>query len=459
MRMDLMWQWVVALCLLSAGAEAQWDVISGDTTLPGCRQLVCIDDATCIRSFGPGSNQSQSLAISTDAGNSWTALSVTDSLVRPAGRFFFRSARYGWVVSTRSGLDDSVSILRTVDGVTWQRPSSFSLAGFVAPPAQDGSSGIPALYMVSNTVGYAGGATMESGVLRPFLARTDDGGDSWSEQTPADLLALSNTRVETLYFVNSKVGFLSLSGQGDGTGVYRTEDGGDSFEPVSFGDTELPNPASNPVIQFAFPSASHGYALSADTDQSGGFSVTTDGGKTWESRVLDFDDQGNELHLRAYAMAFTSTTRGFLVGGAGSSPQIVRTDDGGKTFSTDTLPEGWGSTTSPVQCAAARTTGVEYAAGSEDARILRRGTPVIPGDTDGGVVNLTDAGTGQPSTGSSGGQVEVPGGGSGTPGAAKHHGKCSAGFTRGSPAPAFALGLLALALAQRKAARNGRRSG
>ena len=234
---------------------------------------------------------------------------------------------------------------------------------------------------------------------------------------------------------------------------------------MSFGNTELPNFATNPVIQFAFPSASRGYALTAATDQPGGFAVSGDGGFTWESRILDLDDQGNELHFKAYAMAFAQTTRGFLVGGAGgSSPQILRTDDGGTTFSVDALPEGWGASTSPVQCAAARTSGVEYAAGSDDSRVLRRGTPIIPvGGGDGGVGALTDAGASDQGEGSSGGQVDVPGGGSGTPAAARDHGKCSLGAIPGSLAPASVWGLLALALARRRGTRpgtrNGRRSG
>ena len=34
MRMGFIWQSVAALWLVSAGAEAQWDVIQGDSSLP-----------------------------------------------------------------------------------------------------------------------------------------------------------------------------------------------------------------------------------------------------------------------------------------------------------------------------------------------------------------------------------------------------------------------------------------
>jgi hypothetical protein len=444
---------VILAWLVASGALAQeeWDVIATDTVLPGCRQLSCTDDLTCMRAFDTAGNLAQAIAITQNGGVSWTSVTVSQSVARPVGAFFFRSARIGWAVATPDPSDDLPAILRTVDGVTWLKPAMFDVPGNIAPPAQDGSSGIPALHMVSNSRGFAGGLTLDGGVARPFIAYTSDGGQNWVERTPDEIRVFSNASVQAIHFVDANVGLIALSGPGVNSGLYRTEDGGSTFTEVSFGSAQPPDPAVNPVIQFAFPSRNVGYALTANSDQPGGLSTTLDGGKTWSSRVLDFDSEGVALRVLASQMAFADTKNGFVVGSDSTTgPVILRTEDGGATFARDLLPSGWGSTTAPVTCAAALPSSVEYAGGFDDPRVLRRGMPFF--DADGGVGSL-DGG----SEGSNGGVgPSVPGGGSGTPGAGGGGDGCSALTHPRAPTAALSLGFLALLCVQRRATRKPR---
>jgi hypothetical protein len=460
MRIALNSLWVLTVWLWVARADAQWDVISGNSSLPGCRSLLCIDDSTCVRSFEPQGSLSQVLAITRTAGETWRTMQVAQSFVRPVGPFYFRSARLGWAVATGGSANDTATILRTVDGVNFQPPDSFAVVGQIAPPTQDGASGISALFMVSATLGYAAGTTLDQGTSRPFLAYTTDGGANWVERTANEIAVLTNTRVLALYFLDENVGLISFAGDGVSSGIFRTEDGGMTFSEASFGDGGGPDTLANPVIQFAFRDDKRGYALTAFTAQPGGFAVTNDGGATWDARTVDTDNAGNPLQLRAYEMAFTDATHGFIVGGDnGAAAQILRTEDGGDSWSIDELPSGWGSLTVPVQCAGASSGGVEYAMGSGEARVLRRGmAPEVDLDGgvglfDAGVGPLADAGSEPPDQGSTGGSGAVSGGGSGVPAPVKDDGKCSLNPGASSAWTRATLGALALVLAQRTRAR------
>jgi photosystem II stability/assembly factor-like uncharacterized protein len=193
------------------------------------------------------------------------------------------------------------------------------------------------------SLGFAGG---DFGTL----LRSGDGGTSWT-----------GVRTGT----TASLGHISIADQntvvaGGGCSLIRSDDGGQTFNPLTFA-------CSAPIASLAFPSPQNGYLLLADgtllrttdggasfhpggpvpdtptdlyfTDSSTGFAVTrsstggavyrtTDGGGTWFPRTT-----GTQALDGVY---FPSPGTGYAVGAANT---VLKTTDGGETWNPKPVPD------------------------------------------------------------------------------------------------------------------------
>lgn len=153
------------------------------------------------------------------------------------------------------------------------------------------------------------------------LAKTTDGGRTWTERFTVPKPVGQDIPPQSLFFISPEVGWVV------GENVYHTTDGGRSWISLSktpIGDHQrqramhiAPSYADYmPAIWFSDPE--HGLMARLD----GEVYSTKDSGKNWEMIW--------RIDKRITDMFFTSNQEGWIVGDGGF---IARTNDGGKTWS------------------------------------------------------------------------------------------------------------------------------
>ncbi len=268
----------------------------------------------------------EGLLHTTDGGRSWTAQDG------PAGGYSlndleFVDGQQGWAVGAGG------AILHTSDGATWRPQDSGtgrSLTALSFADAWHGWAGDDVGYLHRTTDGgatWAGLGRVAPGAIEALefldattgwlgavgpdgyhtdLYKTTDGGASWQE---SGLLMEGSTR--DLFFLDAQHGWFLVSiasGPWWGVpsaGVYRTTDGGSSWQYLAGGGTAPSR------IQFVTPDL--GWIAGSE------IYITTDGGVTWTGQAT-----GGYSGLH-----FVSHTRGW---GVGSNGRISATADGGATW-------------------------------------------------------------------------------------------------------------------------------
>ncbi len=135
-------------------------------------------------------------------------------------------------------------------------------------------------------------------VLGGLLARTDDGGRTWTSQR-------SDVAVLGVWFIDELRGFAVRYGQGS---IIRTDDGGFSWEAL--------NVWSGPLRAISFADDQHGFAV------GGPILRTDDGGLTWTRQMAS--PRGE-----FFAVSMLDADRATVVGDDG---KIFQTADGGATW-------------------------------------------------------------------------------------------------------------------------------
>lgn len=160
------------------------------------------------------------------------------------------------------------------------------------------------------------------------ISRTQDGGQTWTRQ-----LTQSGTYFRCIGFVDTQRGFAGnigpnyFPGVTDANPLYRTLDGGATWQPV----TGISGPAATGLCAIEVVSAEVIYAAG----RVGGPShllKSTDGGQTWISRAFDPAQIQMVTDIK-----FLSPTEGYAFGGSSPNVQlsravVLRTTDGGQTW-------------------------------------------------------------------------------------------------------------------------------
>ncbi|MBV6441563.1 MAG: Ycf48-like protein [Saprospiraceae bacterium] len=259
---------------------------------------------------------------------------------------FFLNASQGYAVG------DFEKIFRTSDGgTTWD---TLSWSSLTAPYVRYTS-----VAFLNESVGYIAGHRVDNILMNfnftEFVMKTTDGGLNWTEAT---VPVVGDFRTLVMQFVSADTCFVHLKDtQGDDqlfnssdggatwipvtpplrkiyaaqwmddrTGLaygrdanyeyrlYRTENSGDLWESVSM--PVFDNQIRDVIRDFAFGGGGNGFAVG----DGGNIMVTTDKGKTWQSR--------NEAYPNFFTMRFPSKTTAF----ASSAKGFFRSEDGGQTW-------------------------------------------------------------------------------------------------------------------------------
>jgi photosystem II stability/assembly factor-like uncharacterized protein len=201
------------------------------------------------------------------------------------------------------------------------------------PPAGDGPP--PELYDISFVTDERGfGVASKGGIYR-----TNDGGDSWHE-----VYRLDGSQLSRVQFLDGATGFATgvrgcapdHSCAGPGV-LLRTADGGDHWEliePQGFQNLvrswDVPERRAHLWSRMDFTLASSQVAFATD-NPAAGFAfgealVTTDGGRTWQA--VAFADG-----FRPHSISFPTPEQGFVTGRTGESEHQLRAShDGGRTW-------------------------------------------------------------------------------------------------------------------------------
>ncbi len=163
------------------------------------------------------------------------------------------------------------------------------------------------LSFISTTVGYAAGSVLPYDTT--LVYKTNDGGTSWNRISSVPTSLPSG--IQSIYFLDNLTGFLINYADA----IYKSVDGGLTWVQKSSGYA---------IYSVQFPSPLVGYAV-------GDFDLlkTTDGGETWIPMA-------NSNPQALYSVFFTDDATGYIVGGNGiSSGAIEKTTNSGSAWSVD----------------------------------------------------------------------------------------------------------------------------
>lgn len=237
------------------------------------------------------------------------------------GQVQFFNANEGWVKTGNGGL-----IHTTDGGNNWTRvypfpnDSLYNMSDFAAGMSWGSTTHGYTLY----NKGDLSNMFNSRGV---YLLKTVNGGTNWSKHH----LDSSGRVALQIQFVNSATGWITMFKMNEGIRMMRTNDGGQSW-------TVQPYPF---VTSFSFLDSMVGWAITTWKDDSltttpTNWSVerTMDGGMTWQRKYTDTAvNVGNLLSIKAidsnscWAMGPTKT--------------ILRTSNGGTTFTKKVLPSAF----------------------------------------------------------------------------------------------------------------------
>ncbi len=271
------------------------------------------------------------LFLTRDAGQSWEAL-VPDRGGAPIGAAFFLDVQQAWLITialSESG-DPAYTLLRTRDGGrTWARTP---LALFV-PGAPEAFAESVHLFFLDSQIGWlavkqATSANFSLGAL----FHTADGGETWTRRT----LPLGGP----VRFVRPEIGW--AAGGATGAELYRTTDGGASWQPVNAGLGEaarvqlLPPLFESPLIG-ALPALVHD-----DIGARLEWRTTNDGGETWQpAQTFALPSGVHTLEWRTAQLGWALAAEGRCdPEGCTTMTQLLRTTDGGATWTPFNWPGG-----------------------------------------------------------------------------------------------------------------------
>jgi photosystem II stability/assembly factor-like uncharacterized protein len=261
-----------------------------------------------------------------DGGRSWQHAGTATADQGWPAVLDFVDKRHGWLAMRLGGAagSDGMAFYATGDGgSTWSKVSQTDASGEPGHLPL-GCSKLAPVFVNTSTGWEPGACNAGDG---PFLYVTHDGGRSWTKVViglPAGYAACMCS-VNALRFSDSRNGDFVLNIY-QGTNVpqnvlYATRDGGASWQP---------GPVL-PVTSFTyyFLDPSHGWTLNAKTN---GLLFTSDGGQHWSTLgtipgthvVMDFQ--------------FVTAKIGWALGPVDAGEAILRTDDGGRTWTTQLTP-------------------------------------------------------------------------------------------------------------------------
>jgi photosystem II stability/assembly factor-like uncharacterized protein len=182
------------------------------------------------------------------------------------------------------------------------------------------------------SLGHAHGPQQERGVYK-----TTDGGKTWTrmlfvnENTGCSDLSINPENPDILYAATWQVDIKTwnLNSGGEGSGIYRTKDGGKTWEPLRNG---LPGGAAHPVgktsVDVAYSKPNVLYALIQDKEP--GLYRSEDGGDSWKLMSQSHSMAQRSPYYTRLRVATDDENVVYTI-----CVTIMKTIDGGKTFTSE----------------------------------------------------------------------------------------------------------------------------
>lgn len=323
---------LVLVCALLGASLAELPVSS--------RRAVAQPEAglsSTISAFAPLSETAgwlltdSALFLTRDAGQSWATLAPETGSALLIAAFFLDEVN-GWLlaVSQSEAGDPAYTLLRTRDGGrTWAHKP----LGLFAPGAPEAFAESAHLFFLDAQTGWlvvkqAGSANFSLGAL----FHTADGGETWARQT----IPLG----EPVRFVTPEIGW--TAGGVTGAELYRTTDGGASWQPVSLEWGDAARAQLQPPL---FDSRKSGAMPVVVRDESGArleWRTTADAGETWQrARSFSLPRGLQRLEWRTAQLGWALSAEGRCNSETcTTTTRLLRTSDGGETWSPLRLPGG-----------------------------------------------------------------------------------------------------------------------
>ena len=182
-------------------------------------------------------------------------------------------------------------IYRTQDaGRTWKQVNQCTAKAMIDGLARQVDCRLYKVRYVSPTVVYALGGVYPG--TAALITKSEDGGASWSLLS---LIENENGWEGGFFFVDENTGVIATK---DARSAYRTSDGGRTW-------TGIPATSIARHIQFADPEV--GWAMRYNK-----LSFTTDGGRRWASRTIEFPAMANAFSLPRRDVAYAVGDHGMI---------------------------------------------------------------------------------------------------------------------------------------------------
>lgn len=175
---------------------------------------------------------------------------------------------------------------------------------------------------------------------RGTVLRTGDGGATWVNVSPTGAEKLDIRDVDA---IDGRTAYALSIGNGDQSRIFKTTDAGQSWV------TQFVSPDADAFYDaMAFWDADHGLAFSDSADGLLRIITTADGGATWirvppQSLPAALDNEG-AFAASGTNVAVWGTQHAWIGTGAAATARVLRTTDGGRTWSVAATPLAAGPT-------------------------------------------------------------------------------------------------------------------
>ena len=317
--------------LRTADGGSHWDDAGPLGAQPGNWTTFFLDanNAWVASSLQPGSDSpdfSVHVFRTTDGGQSWHNAGVVAADQGWPASMAFVDPTHGWLLMNLGFAAGSqgVAFYGTVDGgTTWTKLSEADTSGTAGHLPVSCSKGVPVF--LNSSTGWLPGACSAGG--GPFFYVTRDGGRSWRNVAIALPAGWGNCMCEmtSLRFSDARNGVFVLTSYSSGglpeSVLYSTTDGGNSWRP----GPSLPAQA----YEVYFIDHANGWTLNA---KSNSLLSTSDGGQHWSTAGTIPSTQG------VMGFQFVTTEIGWALASEPRGELIVKTSDGGRTWTTQLSP-------------------------------------------------------------------------------------------------------------------------
>jgi photosystem II stability/assembly factor-like uncharacterized protein len=319
--------------LRTADGGSHWDDAGPRGAQPGNWTTFFLDanNAWVASSLQPGSDTpdfSVHVYRTTDGGKNWNNAGVVAAGQGWPASMSFVDASHGWLFMNLGGAAGSqgVAFYGTADGGrTWTKLSEADTSGSSGHLPLSCSKGAPVF--LNPSTGWLPGSCSAGG--GPFFYVTRDGGRTWHNvalASPPGWGATCMCEMTSLRFSDARNGVFVLTSYGSAgvpeSVVYSTTDGGGSWRP----GPSLPAQA----YDVFFIDKSHGWTVNLKANNS--LLSTSDGGQHWSTVGPIPSKQG------VMGFQFVTTEIGWALASEAGGEPIVKTENGGQTWTTQLSP-------------------------------------------------------------------------------------------------------------------------